>query len=115
METKKFPVTSERTGQEYQVSIKDVDGIFSGTYVRVDVYVKRKFFRWEYFSQINSTADNWYRAEGWDFDFINMAVNEISKFEAEIMTDLLNEKRKEEGLAAFEKWDGRIIEGGRGE
>lgn len=111
MKTKKFPVISETTGQEYLVKIQDVESIFSEKYVKVSVYIKRKFLWWEYFGQVNDEWDNWYRTDVWEYDFISMAVNEVTKLETEIMNDLRNETLKERGFNAFEKWDGKIMKG----
>lgn len=101
---KKFPVISEN-GIEYLVEIRNT--LFD--YYAVSVYVKRKIFGITYNSHINFEelgGSPWYCGLKYDYNFVEMAREEIASIEAELAEDNRREKMRELGASKFEEWDG---------
>ncbi|MFT0803340.1 hypothetical protein VSK91_21970 [Bacillus swezeyi] len=103
----KYPVTSVE-GNEYAVSIYDEK--YSSNSVRVSLYKKvRGFFGKEKFKCLTGSG-NWapcYDEKEWRYDYIEMAINEIIKYENSIKEKNEHENKRKVAFEMFEKWSGK--------
>ncbi|MEH6941622.1 hypothetical protein [Bacillus sp. JJ722] len=100
----KFPVVSSN-GNEYLVNVYEDEFGFT----RSEVYVRTKgWFGREKFKHIfgGMFEGGYYDLEKWDYDFVRIAKNTVYAYESKNAAKLLHEKRKAQGVAKFNEWDG---------
>jgi hypothetical protein len=99
----KFPVHSE-TGKEYMVKI--FNG-YSSDNVVVKVYYRTNHWllRWDRVS--GKEWMGYYRLEEWEYDFIDMAKNQLKLHETEVVNREINKEKFKNGLKKFKEWNGK--------
>ncbi|CAF1784169.1 SPbeta prophage-derived putative protein YoqB [Bacillus subtilis] len=105
----KYPVTSVE-GNEYAVSI--YNDRHSKGFVKVSLYKKvRGFFRKEKFKCLTREGDfaPSYFEEKWDYDYIQMAINEVIIYENSIKEKINHENKQKAAIEKFEAWNGQEV------
>lgn len=101
---KKFPVISEN-GIEYLVEIRNP--LFD--YFAVRVFIKKTIFGITYNSLINGEeigGTPWYSGNKYDFNYVEMAKDEIVRIETVDAEIERRELLRKLGASKFEEWDG---------
>ncbi|MEE4535029.1 hypothetical protein V2U93_11600 [Bacillus velezensis] len=105
----KYPVTSVE-GNEYAVSI--YSDRYSKGFVRVSLYKKvRGLFGKEKFKCLTAeggSASSYFEAK-WDYNYIEMAINEVITYENSIQEQINHENKQKAAIEKFEAWSGQEV------
>lgn len=104
----KYPVTSVE-GNEYAVSI--YNDRHSKGFVKVSLYKRCAVFRKEKFKCLTREGDfaPSYFEEKWDYDYIQMAINEVINYENSIKEQINHENKQKAAIEKFEAWSGQEV------
>ena len=113
MYLEKFPVTYDN-GNEYLLMIRN-SPVFGKKYVDVSLYkkiVKESIFKNKKIKlqKLNVNGSGYgaqYEEKLWNYDYKEMAINEVIGYEIKLNEQKQHEINRENGKVQFENWDGK--------